>query len=72
MSNTPNAVLVPVHHDSDKEEVEINKTNIFRGFFQETVRNVADILKYSELAGINHIIDRRNHILERYKAKHNP
>lgn len=43
---------------------------MFRIFLDEIIRNLGEISKYSELAGISHVIDRRNHIVERYQLPH--
>lgn len=49
-----------------RRTVKTRKKSIFRFFYETIFKNLGEILKYSELAGINHIIDRRNHMIERY------
>lgn len=49
-----------------RRKVKTKKKSIFRFFCATVFKNLGEVLKYSELAGINHIIDHRNHMVERY------
>lgn len=49
-------------------KMKTSRRNIFRGIFHKIVKHIGVISKYSDLAGINHVIDRRNHIGERYHS----
>lgn len=50
-------------------KLKMTKDCSFRYLWNNIIKNLGEILNYAELAGFNHVINRRNHVVERYIRK---